>query len=73
MNKSKYLKESYGSETSADTCYFHLDKLSKSFAASPTVASCHSYSKMSLFHLKRPFINGESHKILPCCVAGPMQ
>lgn len=72
-SKSKYLKESYVSETSADTCYFHLDKLSKSLVASPAVAGCHPYSQMSLYHLKCLFIDGQSHKILQHCVAGPTQ
>lgn len=39
---SKYLKESYASETRADTCYFHLDRLCKSLVTSSAVADCHS-------------------------------
>lgn len=42
LSECKYLKESYASETRADTCYFHLDRLCKSLVASSVVADCHS-------------------------------
>lgn len=62
-SKSKYLKESYVSETSADTCYFHSDKSSKSLVASPAVADCHPYSQMSLYCLKCLFTHDPSNDL----------